>query len=74
LKNGAIDVGDMIQDDVKNLNDIEKEYDNVSGFLQQTMGKFDKMLGTGGHKHMCYLTCFIFVFCTILYLLVRSRY
>ncbi|ETO11060.1 hypothetical protein RFI_26315 [Reticulomyxa filosa] len=74
LKSGAREVGEMIQEDVKNLNDIEKDYDNVSGFLQQTMGKFDKMMAKGGHKHMCYLACFVFVILIILYLLVKSRY
>lgn len=73
LKAGVIDIGKLVKDDVRRLNDIEGDMSGVSGMLGGSMKKFEEMMGTGGTKTICYLAIFmVFVFFLFYWMLSRK--
>ena len=74
LKNGAIDLSQIIKKDISKLNDIEVSMGSASGLLGQTVSKFDQMMKTGGTKVTCYLACFIFFVFLIFYWILSSKW
>ena len=74
LKSGALDLQTIIKKDISKLNDIEISMGSASGLLGQTVGKFEKMMKTGGTKTTCYLACFIFFVFIIFYWILSSKW
>ena len=74
LKSGVQQLGTMIKQDIKTLNDIERDTSSASVSLQSTFEAFGKMLNTGGHSTICWLACFMVAVFILLYLILRSRY
>ena len=74
LKRGASELRGIITEDDRRLNDIEHLMDNASGFLTQSMQKFDVMMKTGGTKTTCYLACFIFAVFILFYWMLSRKW
>ena len=53
------------------LEEMDDIFSKTLGSLGGTMKQLNDMMSSGGSKHMCYLSCFIFVFMLTVYLMVR---
>jgi blocked early in transport 1 len=67
----ASDIEAAIKDDHELLNQTGSTFDRVSSMMKGTLGNVNKMLTTGGSKHMCYLIAFIVCLFMTLYWLMR---
>lgn len=71
MKNLATDIEAAIQEDHTILNNTSSTFDRVTGMMRGTIGNVNKMLSTGGSKHMCYLVMFIVCLFLSLYWLMK---
>jgi len=71
MKNLAGDIEAAIQEDHAILNQTGSAFDKVSIMMRGTLGNVNKMLSTGGSKHMCYLITFIVCLFLGLYWLMK---
>ena len=71
MKNLAGDIEAAIQEDHSLLNQTGSTFDKVSIMMRGTLGNVNKMLATGGSKHMCYLIMFIVALFLGLYWLMK---
>jgi len=59
MKTLAGDIEAAIQEDHTLLDQTSSTFDRVTMMMKGTLGNVNKMLATGGSKHMCYLVAFI---------------
>jgi blocked-early-in-transport protein 1 len=71
MKDLAFDIEAAIQEDRKELEQTSLSFDKVTMMMKGTLGNVNKMLATGGSKHMCYLVAFIVCLFMALYWLMK---
>jgi len=71
MKNLATDIEAAIQEDQALLDQTGSSFDRVTLLMKGTLGNVNKMLTTGGSKHMCYLVTFIVCLFLGLYWLMK---
>ena len=71
MKNLAGDIEAAIQEDHNVLDQTGSTFDKVTTMMRGTLGNVNKMLATGGSKHMCYLIAFIVCLFLTLYWLMK---
>jgi blocked-early-in-transport protein 1 len=71
MKNLAVDIEEGIAKDKILLDNMSGSFENVTNMMKGTLGNVQKMLATGGSKHMCYLVLFILAVFFVLYFLMK---
>lgn len=71
MKNLATDIEAAIQEDQLLLEQTGSGFDRVTMMMKGTLGNVNKMLSTGGSKHMCYLVSFVVCLFLGLYWLMK---
>jgi blocked-early-in-transport protein 1 len=71
MKHLAFDIEAAIQTDRLHLDQMSGGFDRVGSAMRGTMAHLNKMLSTGGSKHMCYLVSFVLAVFFFLYWLMK---
>lgn len=73
IKSVALDIQDEVRTHNKLLDKMGDQFTTASSSLKSTMGRLNNMMQTGGSKHMCMLTLFVFGVFLGLYWLLKTR-
>jgi len=71
LKQVSLRIKGEVESQNDTLDNMDNMFDKTLGSLGGTMKNLGVMMGSGGSKHMCYLSGFIFGFFMFIYLLLR---
>lgn len=71
MKDIASGIGTALENDKRQLDEMGSSFDRVSTMMRGAVGNVNKMLQTGGSKHMCYLVSFILGLFFVLYWLMK---
>lgn len=69
----ARDVESLLEQDKHLINNMDSSFDRVTAMMRGTVGQVQKMLETGGAKHMSMLVCFILAVFFVLYWLMSVK-
>ena len=73
MLNLARDVESLLEEDKRLLNNMDGSFDRVTAMMRGTLGSVQKMLETGGTRHMSMLICFILAVFFVLYWLMSAK-